>query len=129
MNQHDRHCTFSITTFSIPKYVLNAQTMLRLHYHYITTKTKSAPTLPPCNHTTTNITTTKTPQSQHNHHYHTTTNVQTSIFLLCPFKDSGTFIVALRPTTTTAAKIHSRYPPPKKKGNKPRQDKKLSSPE
>ena len=116
----------NITTFSIPKCVLNAQTMFHVHYHYITTKTKSAQTFPPQphynqyyhqNHTT--ITTTTIiilQQTFSKPHCKQGSNVRTSIFLLCPLKDSGTFILALRPTTTTAAKTHSRYPPfpPKK---------------
>ena len=114
------------TTFSIPKCVMNAQTMFHVHYHYITTKTKSAQTFPPQphynqydhqNHTT--ITTTTIiilQQTFSKPHCKQGSNVRTSIFLLCPLKDSGTFILALRPTTTTAAKTHSRYPPfPKKK--------------
>ena len=83
------------------------------------------------NHTTTNITTKTTPQPilppQPRHNHNTATiiilqptspkphckqgpNVWSSIFLLCPLKDSGTFILALRSTTTTAAKTHSQYP-------------------
>ena len=90
---------------------------LPLHYHQnqistnFSTTTTLQPILPPKPH-----------HNHNNHHYHTTTNilkphckqgsnVRTSIFLLCPLKDSGAFILALRPTTTTAAKTHSRYPP------------------
>ena len=116
----------NITTFSIPKCVLNAQTMFHVHYHYITTKTKSAQTFPPqphynqyCHQNHTTITTTTIIILQRTFskpHCKQGSNVRTSIFLLCPLKDSGAFILALRPTTTTAAKTHSRYPPfPKKK--------------
>ena len=114
----------------------NVLWMPKLCFTYINT------TLPPKpnqhqlfhhNHTTTNITTKTPPQPilppQPCHNHNTTTiiilqptspkphckqgpNVWSSIFLLCPLKDSGTFILALRPTTTTAAKTLSRYPPP-----------------